>query len=265
LFDPNNPFAVQFLAAGAVGIQLMRGLMLFGEGEISIYDNFNTTRSADSALPHVRTDYLKFFTQGRDGIGQLDLEYRFRLAPDIYATAKAGYLESMYMGAGGEVLWRPDGERWAIGADLYDLQERGFDRLLDLQSYHVLTGHVSIYWASPWYDLNFQVRAGQYLAGDRGITFMASRRFSSGVEIGAFFTRTNVSAAQFGEGSFDKGILIRIPLGYVAPISTQNELATIIRPVQRDGGQTLDNDATLYEETLRASDPEIFLQTGENF
>ncbi len=265
LFDPNNPFAVQFLGAAGVGVELRRGLTLYGEGEISIYDNFNTTRPAVSLLPHVRTDYLNFFTQGRDGFGQLGLDYRFRLAPGVFAIARAGYLESMYMGAGGEVLWRPSGERWAIGADLYDVQERGFDRLLDLQKYHVVTGHVTVYWASPWYDLNFQVRAGQYLAGDRGITFMASRRFSTGVEVGAFFTRTNVSAAQFGEGSFDKGIIVRIPLGWVAPINTKNGLYTILRPVQRDGGQTLTNDATLYEETRQTSEAEMMLQTGENF
>jgi hypothetical protein len=265
LFDPSNPLGVQLLGAAGVGAELMHGLTLYGEGEVSIYDNFNTTRPNDSILPHVRTDYLKFFTQGKDGIGQLDMEYRFRLAPDVFATAKAGYLESMYMGGGGEVLWRPDGERWAISADLYDVQERGFDRLLDLQQYHVITGHVSLYWASPWNDLNFEVRAGQYLAGDRGYTVMVTRRFSTGVEVGAFFTRTNVSAAQFGEGSFDKGFLIRIPLGFVAPISSQNGVYTIIRPVQRDGGQTLDNDTTLYEETRRTSEAEMFLQNGGSF
>jgi hypothetical protein len=215
-----------------------------------------------SDLPHVRTDFLKFFTQGKNGIGQMDMEYRFRLAPDVFATAKAGYLESMYAGVGGEILWRPAGERWAIGADIYDVQERGFDRLLDLQHYHVVTGHVSLYWASPWYDLNFQIRAGQYLAGDRGITFMATRRFSSGVEIGAFFSRTNVSATQFGEGSFDKGIFVRIPLGWIAPLSTQSDFTTVLRPVQRDGGQTLNGDATLYEETRRNSEAELLLNGG---
>src|SRR6202041_2798250 len=110
--------------------------------------------------------------------------------------------------------------------DLYDVQKRGFDRLLDLQNYRVVTGHVSLYWASPWYDINFEVRAGQYLAGDRGISFIATRRFSTGVEIGAFFTRTNVSAAQFGEGSFDKGFIIKIPLEWTLPMSTQNYLRT---------------------------------------
>ena len=264
LFDPNNPFAVQFLATAGVSVELMHGLMIFGEGEINLYDNFNTARPAGSVLPHVRTDYLQFFTKGKNGIGQLDMEYRFRLSPEIFATARAGYLESMFAGVGGEVLWRPEGQRWAIGADVYDVQERAFDRLLGLQPYHVMTGHVSVYYASPWYDLNFQLRAGQYLAGDKGLTFAVTRRFSTGVEIGAFFTRTNVSAAQFGEGSFDKGFIIRIPVGWVTPLSTQAEISMTLRPVQRDGGQTLLSDATLYDETRRSSEAEMYLQAGQN-
>ena len=128
----------------------------------------------------------------------------------------------MFAGAGGEILWRPQGARWALGADVYHVWQRDFDRLLGLQHYHKTTGHISLYYDSPWYDLNFGLRAGQYLAGDRGITFQVTRRFSTGVEIGAFFTKTNVSAQQFGEGSFDKGIIIRIPLGWIAPLETQS-------------------------------------------
>ena len=115
-----------------------------------------------------------------------------------------GYLESMYAGFGGEVLWRPENQRWAIDADLFEVKERNFDRLFGLQSYHVLTGHISVFYESPWYNFIFGVHAGQYLAVDRGVTFDITRRFATGVEVGAFFTKTNVSANQFGEGSFDK-------------------------------------------------------------
>lgn len=267
LFDPDNPFAVQFLTSADVTVDILRGLSLTGGAEVSLYDNFNRDRPDDSLLPHVRSDFLSYFIKGRTGISNLQADYRFRLSPNIFATIKVGYLESMFAGVGGEVLWRPEGQRWALGGDLYEVQQRNFDRLFGLQNYKVLTGHIAIYYQSPWYGMNFAVRAGQYLASDRGITFEISRRFASGVEIGAFATKTNVSAAQFGEGSFDKGIIIRIPIGWALPLETQSAFATELRPVQRDGGQRLFGDATLYDETRRSSLAEIrdhFSDLGEN-
>ena len=263
LFDPSNPLGVQFLAGASGSVEFLPGLSLDGEVEANIWDNFNTNRPSDSVLPHVRTDFARYFTEGKNGIGDLEGGYNFRISPDVFAIIRAGYLESMFAGVGGEVLWRPQNQRWALGGDLYEVQQRDFDRLFGLQSYRALTGHIALYYASPWYGLNFVVRAGQYLAGDRGVTFEMSRRFSTGVEIGAFVTKTNVSAAQFGEGSFDKGIVLRIPIGWVAPIDTQTELDTILRPVQRDGGQRLAGDALLYEETRRPSQAELELDNPQ--
>jgi hypothetical protein len=260
LFDPNNPFAVQIGVGVGANVEVWRGLKLTSEIETSLYDDFNTSRSPGSDLPHVRSDFLKYFSQGKTGMGELHADYRFRLAPNVFTIVKAGYLESMFAGAGGEILWRPDGQRWALGGDIYEVWQRNFDRLFGIQAYHATTGHVSLYYASPWYDLNFAVRAGQYLAHDRGLTLEVTRRFSTGVEIGAFATKTNVSASQFGEGSFDKGIIIRIPLGWALPIESQGVLGMDLRPVQRDGGQRLVGDATLYQETRRTSDAEFFQQ-----
>lgn len=263
LFDPDNPFAVQLLAGANATVDILRGLSLTGGAEVSLYDNFNHNSANDSLLPRVRSDFLDYFVQGRTGISDLEVDYRFRLAPDTFATFKAGYLESMFAGVGGEILWRPEGQRWALGGDLYEVRQRNFDRLFGLQSYHILTGHIALYFQSPWYGLNFAVRAGQYLAGDDGITFEVSRRFASGVEIGAFATKTNVSATQFGEGGFDKGIIIRIPIGWALPMETQSVFAMDMRPVQRDGGQRLFGDATLYEETRRDSIAEISNHFGD--
>jgi hypothetical protein len=257
LFDPSQPFGVQFLAVASAALDLAPGLSLYGSLEGNLYDDFDTARVSDSLLPHVRSDFMKYFTQGKNGIGNLEADYRFRLAPSVFAKARAGYLESMFAGAGGEILWRPEGARWALDADIYQVWQRDFDRLFGLQHYHQTTGHVSLYYDSPWYGLQFELRAGQYLAGDRGLTIQITRRFSTGVEIGAFATKTNVSAEQFGEGSFDKGLIIRIPLGWVAPIETQSQIGLDLRPVQRDGGQALLGDATLYDETRNTSEGEL--------
>ena len=236
--------------------------MLSGVLETTLYQNF-PDRVSDSLLPHVRSDMPLYVHDGGTGIASLRLDYRFRLAPDIYAVARAGYLESMFAAVGGEALWWPDGQRWSVGADLYEAKQRNFNRLFGLQDYHVMTGHVSLYYQSPWYGLDFSVRAGQYLAGDHGITVDVRRRFSTGVEIGAFFTRTNVPAAIYGEGSFDKGIIIRIPLEWALPIATQGEFAMDLRPLQRDGGQVLNGDATLHYDLQRSSRDEITRHADE--
>jgi hypothetical protein len=183
----------------------------------------------------------------------LDATYRTRLAPDVFTEVKAGYLEDMFAGVGGEILYRPNGERWAIGGDVYQVWQRSFDRLFGVQDYHVVTGHVNIYYESPWYGLNFQVHGGRYLAGDWGGTFQISRIFSTGVEVGAFATFTNVPFAQFGEGSFDKGVIVRIPLQWALPINTQSIANFDFRPLTRDGGQRLIGDDSLYDETTRTS------------
>jgi len=143
--------------------------------------------------------------------------------------------------------------RWSLGADIYHVKQRAFDRLLGFQPYSQTTGHVTFYYEAPFYNLDFQFRVGRYLAGDWGTTAQVSRRFASGIEIGVFATKTNVSSTQFGEGSFDKGIFIRIPLSWALPIYTQNSYDLALRPVQRDGGQVLNGDARLYEQTRRSS------------
>ena len=124
LFDPSNPFAVQFLAAAQGTVELQPGLSAVAEAEGNIYDNFNSNRPSGSVLPHVRTDWASYFTKGKNGLGQFELDYLTRLAPDVFAQARAGYLESMYAGVGGEVLWRPEDQRWAISADVYYRSKR---------------------------------------------------------------------------------------------------------------------------------------------
>ncbi|MCA3255324.1 MAG: YjbH domain-containing protein, partial [Alphaproteobacteria bacterium] len=56
---------------------------------------------------------------------------------------------------------------------------------------------------------------------------------------GAFATFTNVSAADFGEGSFDKGIYLTIPLDLFYVRNVRSSVGIAWRPLIRDGGQQL--------------------------
>src|SRR5262249_1823923 len=145
----------------------------------------------------------------------------------------------------------------AIGGDVYQVWKRDYDRLFGALDYHVTTGHVTVYYESPWYGLNFEVHGGRYLAGDWGGTLQISRTFDTGIEIGAFATFTNVPFSQFGEGRFDKGVIVRIPLEWALPLNTQSQANLDFRPLSRDGGQRLLNDDSLYDETTRTSYGEI--------
>merc|ERR1712185_897466 len=104
-----------------------------------------------------------------------------------------------------------------------------------------MTGHLNLYYAMPIYDIDLALHVGRYLAGDRGYTFEARRTFSNGFSLGGFFTRTNVSAEDFGEGSFDKGLYFRIPFNGLLPGNTRAAYSTILRPLERDGGRRLEN------------------------
>jgi hypothetical protein len=256
-FDPSAPLQIEVLAALDVTLDLMPGLSIVGRGEANVFNSYSFGLPSDSQLPHVRSDTQEYFRHGLNGIAELNAIYRMRITPDVYLGVKAGYLESQFAGVGGQILWRPDDSRFSFGVDAYEVWQRNFDRLFGLRDYHVFTGHASIYYESPWYGLNFAVHAGRYLAGDYGATFEVTRRFSTGIEVGAFATFTNVPFSQFGEGSFDKGIVIHIPLEWALPFYTQSAYDLTLRSLQRDGGARLVGDDFLFDDTKSTSYGEV--------
>ena len=64
-----------------------------------------------------------------------------------------------------------------------------------------------------------------------------SKTFKSGFVVGAFATKTDISAEEFGEGSFDKGIFFSIPLDLVSKNYREGHGRFVWRNLTRDGGQ----------------------------
>ena len=256
-FDPDVPLQGQIYLQAWGSLDITPSISLNAAVDADIINNFNTGQSSNSVLPHVRTDLQQYFKEGANGINTLNATYTTRLAQDVFAQVKVGILEDMFSGGGGQVLWRPNNGRWAFGADVYQVWQRKFDRLFGLQNYHTVTGHASVYYQLPWNDLNLAVHGGRYLAGDYGVTFEIRRKFSTGVEIGAFATFTNVPFAKFGEGSFDKGIYINIPFEWALPVFTRSAYPLEIRSITRDGGARLAGDNSLYRRLFDSSGPQL--------
>ncbi len=257
LFDPDQPIRADIGVELSASYEPRPGLVFSGSLRQPLLGNLNTaTRVSNSVLPHVRSDAVLYDTQSDLELSYLTAEYFYRPGKNLYGRVTAGYLERMYGGISAEVLWKPVTGPFALGAELNYAVKRDFDLGLGFQNYDVLTGH-----ASAYYDFGNgylgQIDAGRYLAGDWGTTISLDREFANGWKVGAFFTLTNVSFDDFGEGAFDKGIRIQIPLSWLSGEPSRRGFGTTIRPVTRDGGARLNVRNRLYDITRGYHDPKL--------
>lgn len=218
----------------------------FSANLLNNYDKFKY--DAPSGLPRVRTDLRRYVTTSDVTMPAMQLNRAKQLNQDLYGMVYGGYLEAMYAGVGGELLYRPMGERWSIGADVNYVRQRDFDQGFDLRDYRTVTGHVTTYTKLP-FDLDGAVSVGRYLARDWGATLDISREFPNGVKFGGWITRTTASKEDFGEGSFDKGIYVSIPFDEMMSLSTMSRANIIWSPLTRDGGARLGRQYSLQTMT----------------
>jgi membrane-associated phospholipid phosphatase len=223
---------------------------LAGAVNARLLDNYaNFVYDAPSDLPRVRTHMREYVTTSRLTLPLLQLTHVQDLGHSHYLSAYAGMLEPMYAGAGAEWLYRPWRSPLALGVDVNHVRQRNYAQDFGLGDYAVNTGHASVYWDTGWNDVQLKLQMGRYLAGDTGATLDVKRTFSNGVAIGAWATKTNVSAEQFGEGSFDKGIYVSIPFDLMLPKSNPGVANAVWTPLTRDGGARLNRSVALFDVT----------------
>lgn len=230
--------------------ELRPGLLLSGSLYQRLGDNFDkiTRPPEGSNLPPVRSDVGKYNQEGSTVIERLTLAWYGHPAENLYARVTLGYLERMHAGLSGELLWKPVDSRLALGVEVNATTQRdrngGFG--FSDYDYSIVTGHVSAY-----YDFGNgflgQLDVGRYLAGDVGATLSVDREFANGWRVGAFASLTSASPEEFGEGSFDKGIRLTVPLNWVLGTPNRQEVSMTLRPLQRDGGARVDVDGRLYD------------------
>lgn len=248
LGGPDGFILYQINANYSASAFFTKNTWLTGTASANLHNNYHKFKyNAPSRLPRVRTDIRQFTTTSDFTLPNLQLTHTRRLGRDLYGMAYAGYLEWMYAGVGGEVLWRPMGQSWALGANLNRVRQRDYDQHFGLRDYQVTTGHATLYYS---FDARERIvgtlSVGRYLAGDDGATLNVARVFDNGVTMGAYATKTNVSSRDFGEGSFDKGIYFSIPFDNVLPRSTRGAAVINWNPLIRDGGAMLSRKYGLY-------------------
>jgi hypothetical protein len=257
-FDPDQPIRIDAGPQLDISYTPAPGLILSSRLRYPmINQRSDVTRLSNSVLPHVRSD-APLYDQAATGIQMhhLTSEYFFRPGDELFGRFTTGYLEQMYAGISGEVLWKPVTGPLSLGAELNYVVQRDFDGGFGLRDYNIVTGHASAYYNFGDGYLG-QIDAGRYLAGDWGATFSFDREFANGFRIGAFFTLTDVSFDDFGEGSFDKGFRFFIPLSRVSGEPSQSGFGQTVRLLTRDGGARLNIRNRLYETVRSYHDPEL--------
>lgn len=265
LFNRNSPVNADYGLSFEAEYQIAPNLKVEGRVLQSVLGEQKPLTFFDTPNDYVnvRTDGAFFGRHGGPTLERLTLTHYSRPGKDIYGRITAGYLERMYGGISGEVLWKPVGSRLALGAEvnyaalrdqdmgfgfaLYEtVREDGLRNRVEVGDYDVVTGHLSAY-----YELgrgyHAQVDVGRYLAGDWGATFSLDREFENGWKVGGYFTLTDMPFDDFGEGSFDKGIRISIPFDYFIGTPSQKSVSTTLQSLARDGGARLDVDGRLYD------------------
>ncbi|MEZ8916206.1 YjbH domain-containing protein [Vibrio lentus] len=237
---------------------------------IDNYDKFNYEIPSDGTdqTPRVRT-LFRSYVDDPVRLDRLQLTWFEDYGSGVYTQAYGGYLESMFAGVGGEILYRPFNQNWAIGADMTAISQRDpeswfgtFDQEIQVnpddsnRTYKVIdkgtTGFITGYYTPQWdflSDTLLKVGVGKFLAGDIGTRVDFSKQFKSGVIAGAFVSLTDMTTEEYGEGSYTKGFYVSIPFDLVTVKPSSSRAGFTWLPITRDGGQVLNKQYNLFDQT----------------
>lgn len=236
--------------------QLSESTLVTGNFSVGLFDNYGKFKyTGPSQLPRVRTYLREYQVTSQVYMPNLQITHLGKLTSDHYYSAYGGYLETMFAGVGGEWLYRPWHSPFAVGVDINQVQQRSFEQDFSFDNasaqtgYRIATGHATAYWDTGWESTHVKLSAGRYLAGDIGATLNIARAFDNGVALGIWGTKTNVSSAKFGEGSFDKGIYLNIPFDVMTTTRSSQSANLVYHPLTRDGGSQLNRNMNLYDAT----------------
>jgi len=243
--------------------QIAPGLSLSGQMTQSIIGGLGGTAPAAGTLPQVRSNAISY-GQNTPVLQNLTADYVTQLSDRLYGRVSAGYLERMFGGVSGEVLWRDAASPLAYGLEMNYAAQRDPDSFAGFTDYDTISGHGSVYWDTGWNGVTAQLDFGRYLAGDWGSTLTVARRFDNGWEVAGFATATDADLGASDASTLDKGVRLTIPLQWSLPFATRRKTTVAFQDFTRDDGARLDLRNRLYP-TLRVGDKAALAANWEAF
>lgn len=221
---------------------------------INLDDNLEKLEKTRAYNPYGTRGNVDDFTGNRISLDQSWLGWTHSFTPELHLSLIGGYLEEMYAGYGGELLYRPFGPRYTLGIEGWHTLKRDpvTQSALGIAGESTFSGFANAWYDIPVIDATAKLKAGRFLAGDVGGTLALEKMFDNGVKLEGFVSiSNNADFDQFGGTTHAyNGIRLTIPF-YHGLGSRRVKTATRLEaaPFARDSAQTLENPMPLYELT----------------
>jgi len=245
LNDPSGFFHYNIYTQGNYYYHITDGLFFETSVRLTLAEDVNkVTQKSNSLLPHVRSNLAEYMKAGPLRLRTLMLNKYVQLRKEVYSRTTLGYYEDMFAGAGGQVLYYPQDRDWAVDLSADAVRLRDPASQFSFRNYSTLTTIGTFHYRFPYYGVTTSIRAGRFLARDRGVGFDVTRRFRSGVAIGVWYTKTNgndtTNPGKPGHPYQDKGVFFSLPLSAFLTRDTQDRGSYAMAPWSRDVGQMVD-------------------------
>ncbi len=233
--------------------ELPYGFLTGGGLRINLKDNLSRLRKYRLiTATGIRSNEVDF-AERRFSIDRLYGSWLRSLSNSTHIALTGGYLEEMYTGLGAEILYRPFGKTFAVGAEGWRAFKRDPDSTLNRDYFNtpVFTGHLNLFYEVPNSNITTFAKVGQYLGTDRGATLGVKTTFDNGATLEGSITSTDLP---FTDLNGDKthlywGVRLGLPLGNIPFVPNGSKIRLKTGPFARDTGQVLDHPLPLYEVT----------------
>ena len=209
----------------------------------------NTVSTSNVPISHpIRSDTAEYKKE-QVSLGRLLFDQVFATREPAYFRAAAGMLETMFGGVDAETalpLWNG---RILAGASGSVVRKRapedpfGFRGGGNFRT-ALLQGRLNV----PEIDAAIDVKAGRFLAGDKGVR-VALSKFVRGVTLSAWYSATGTSmfTDSFNRGYHDKGISVDIPIRLFTGQDSKTAYRYGLSPWTRDVAQDIDRYRPLFD------------------
>ncbi|WP_163328984.1 YjbH domain-containing protein [Desulfurobacterium thermolithotrophum] len=245
LNDPSGAFKYKLSYDVGVKEYFLDNFIFQGLVVLPLKNNISSVNSPLMEKP-VRSDIDDYLDNNHPDVSVLSVSYVSPLFSKTFIGVSAGYNELMFAGIGGDLIHFIGDGRFAVGVGGDWVRKRDSERIFKLKNYSFYDAYLSAHYTMKYPEMNFSVKAGRFLAGDKGVRVEVSR-VVKGFEVGFWYTYSDTSNFTGSNKDYhDKGVFVSIPLRMFKWKDTRQVGFYSLSPWTRDVGQLAGRPIDLY-------------------